>query len=255
MDILYRNYEEPTYKLKFGGYFTPFYNYYDFNCQYFIENNYVHTNDISDYIIKPEFNAPYFDEANILSKINYNNDGYFDFNKAILDIGACVGVYSFRSNFKYVYAFEPNKEMFTFLNFNIMLFNKLHNSQTYNVLLSDKCENIEFDGFTCNQDYITDIFKKSSKSIIKSHTLDEFNCENVGLIKVDVEGMEEKVLRGGIGTIIRNNYPPILFELWTEGDESFNKHRESLINFISNDLGYDILWQYGNIQTHLALHK
>ena len=190
MDILYRNYEEPTYKLKFGGYFTPFYNYYDFNCQYFIENNYVHTNDISDYIIKPEFNAPYFDEANILSKINYNNDGYFDFNKAILDIGACVGVYSFRSNFKYVYAFEPNKEMFTFLNFNIMLFNKLHNSQTYS-----------------------------------------------------------------IGTIIRNNYPPILFELWTEGDESFNKHRESLINFISNDLGYDILWQYGNIQTHLALHK
>ena len=78
---------------------------------------------------------------------------------------------------------------------------------------------------------------------------------NIGLIKIDVEGIEEKVLRGGIGTIIRNNYPPILFEVWGEGDEKFNKHRKSLIDFIFNDLGYEILWEYGNFQTHLAIHK
>ena len=34
---------------------------------------------------------------------------------------------------------------------------------------------------------------------------------------IDVEGFEEKVIRGGLLTIISNNYPPILFECWRAG--------------------------------------
>ena len=37
-------------------------------------------------------------------------------------------------------------------------------------------------------------------------TLDSFNLKNIGFIKIDVEGFEEKVIRGGLLTIISNNY-------------------------------------------------
>lgn len=40
-------------------------------------------------------------------------------------------------------------------------------------------------------------------------TLDSFAIENVGLIKIDVEGFEEEVLKGGIETI--NRCRPVLY--------------------------------------------
>jgi hypothetical protein len=145
--------------------------------------------------------------------------------------------------------------IFSFLNINLIMHNKFDNSKTYNVLLSDKVEDLEFDGF--NADKSLPIFGTiyDDISIVKAHILDEYNLDNIGLIKIDVEGMEEKVLRGGLGTIIRNNYPPILFELWDVGfyDMTQEKH-DSLQNFLE-DLGYEIFWYWGNYETHLAIHK
>lgn len=85
--------------------------------------------------------------------------------------------------------------------------------------------------------------------------LDELNLSNIGFIKIDVEGMEEKVLRGGVGTIVRNNYPPILFELWNVGFYNMTQEKhDSLKNFLES-LGYEILWKWGDDSTHLAIHK
>ena len=98
-------------------------------------------------------------------------------------------------------------------------------------------------------------FEEEKSQEYETHTIDEYNCENLGLIKVDVEGMEEKVLRGAIGTIIRNNYPPILFELFPIGHYNMTEEKyNSLINFLQ-ELGYEIKWNWGDGQTHLAIHE
>ena len=249
MKLYYKDYEFPSYQINDNGYLIPWNN----DTEKYIK---CHSNEVSNYVINAEDNTPYFQEANVLTKINVNEEGYFDFNKAIIDIGAHAGYYSFRSNFKYAYAFEPHKVMYTFLNMNLFMHDKLENSQTYNVLLSNDIEDIKFDGFnTLLTDQDTYIFKHETEESIKPHTLDEYNCTNVGLIKVDVEGMEEKVLRGGIGTIIRNNYPPILFELWEVGFSNMTQEKyDSLKNFLEN-FGYTIYWNWGDYETHLAIHS
>ena len=203
------------------------------------------------------------EEANIIIKIIENEDEFFDFDKAILDIGAFVGVYSFMTPFKFAYCFEPNFESYSLLNVNMLHHDKKFKS--YNVLLSDKEEYIKFDGFNAEPKYsgkfrgeydqhISDAFKEEEYLVTKTHTIDEYQCDNIGLIKIDVEGMEEKVLRGAINTIKNNNYPPILFELFEIGDYMSEEKYNSLVNFL-NELGYDIIWKCGDKQTHLAVHN
>ena len=93
----------------------------------------------------------------------------------------------------------------------------------------------------------------------ETKTLDSFNIENVGFIKIDVEGFEEKVIRGGLLTIIKSNYPPILFECWQVGYNTIcgqmtqEKH-DSLYNLLKT-LGYEIFEGWGDDATHLAVHK
>ena len=210
------------------------------------------------------FNKNYScEEANIIIKIIQNEDNYFNFDKAILDIGAFVGVYSFMTPFMYAYCFEPNFESYSLLNVNMLHYEKKFKS--YNVLLSDKVETIRFDGFNAEPKYsgkdkgeynehLTDAFKEDNAISYITHTIDEYNCENVGFIKIDVEGMEEKVLRGAINTIKKNNYPPILFELFEIGDYMSKEKYDSFINFMTNELGYSIVWNYGDEKTHLAVH-
>ena len=44
--------------------------------------------------------------------------------------------------------------------------------------------------------------------------LDSFNLKKVILIKLDIEGHEFEALLGAKNTIIKNNYPLIIFEAW-----------------------------------------
>lgn len=260
MEFFYKDYEYPSYKIKNSGYFLP----YDINTiKYAMPNkDIVRSNEITDEYVLPKDNMPYCGEADIITKINNNENNYFDFSKTIIDIGAHVGFYSFRTNFNCAYAFEPNKIMYQFLNINLILHDehRFLRSKTYNVALSDKAEEIEFDGFNNSYTFSTHkLMDEINIEKIMTHTLDEYNCENVGLIKVDVEGMDEQVLRGGLGTIIRNNYPPILFELWSldmknGGYNIYKEKQNSMISFLEN-LGYDILWEWGDFETHLAVHN
>lgn len=211
------------------------------------------------------FNKHYScEEANIIIKIIANENNYFDFNKAILDIGAFVGVYSFMTPFKFAYCFEPNFESYSLLNVNMLHHNKQFKS--YNVLLSDTQEIIKFDGFNAEPKYsgknngefgehASDAYSEENEKEYETHVIDEYNCTNIGFIKIDVEGMEEKVLRGSINTIKNNNYPPILFELFGKGDYMSEEKYNSFVNFITDELGYDIIWYYGDEKTHLAIHN
>lgn len=198
-------------------------------------------------------------EINIMIKISNNDEGYFDFSKAMIDIGCEIGTYSFVLPFNFCYMFDGNREKCVLAEMNMLLHNKLDHSKCFNTLLSDKIETVKYDGF-CSEFTPGSIFvnyEKTKSEKVLCSTLDSYNLNNIGFIKIDVEGMEEKVLRGGIGTIIRNNYPPILFELWEVNSLNYGMKEEkyqALIKFLT-DLGYEILYEWGDSRTHLAIHK
>lgn len=258
MKLFYKSKDSYSYDIKGKlGYFLPLDDGYENYLLNYIKTGY---NDIHGIIVQQEDDR-FIDELEIMDRINENSDGYFDFDKAILDIGAFIGQYSWYTKFKYAYAIEPNKERWVLLNMHLLMNDKLENSQTFNILLSDKKETINFDGFHTELTDQSNEFLHSGDNIhqsftpVESYLLDELNLTNIGFIKIDVEGMEEKVLRGGIGTIIRNNYPPILFELWNVGYYNMTQEKhDSLENFLKS-LGYEIIWNWGDHSTHLAIHK
>jgi FkbM family methyltransferase len=69
------------------------------------------------------------------------------------------------------------------------------------------------------------------------HTLEFLQISHVGIIKLDVDGYEPKVLRGAEKTIWRDS-PPILCEL-SEYPERMGHDPKTFINYIF-DLGYKI---------------
>lgn len=155
---------------------------------------------------------------------------YGDTTKSFLDLGANVGLYSviLAKHFKKGYAFEPVRKTFANLCVSISA-NRITNVETHNLAIGN-VEGIvktrigvgkDFAGSStileelreiCNQrnffDYEEDILITN---------LDSFDhVTDCAFIKMDVEGSEADVLRGGKSFIRRNNYPPILFESWAQ---------------------------------------
>ena len=188
-------------------------------------------------------------EADIIENISHNKEGYFDFSKGMIDIGAAIGEYAANLDFNKIYVFEPDKKLLWTCHANLVNADKEDKAETFQVALSDKEgeDTIFVNG--------VEEFRK-----VPVKTLDSFNLKDIGFIKIDVEGFEEKVIRGGLLTIISNNYPPILFECWRagqivqDGTVFTQEKRDSLFNLLRT-LGYEILEGWGNIDTHLAVHK
>lgn len=198
----------------------------------------------------------YCEEYDIIKKIQENKDGFFDFSKNMIDIGAEDGNYAMLLDFKHSYCFEPNKKASCLLYANMYLKNKTNNTTVYNVALSEIEGTIEFDGFCCeDSDCTYETPERSDPYEVETKPLDFFNFKNVGFIKIDVEGYEERVIRGGLLTIISNKYPPILFECWDVDSFGMTKEkRDSLFNLLKT-LDYEIFEYWGDHQTHLAVHK
>lgn len=197
----------------------------------------------------------YCEEYNIIQKIQKNEEGYFDFSKNIIDIGAEDGNYAMLLDFKHNYCFEPNKRSSCLLYANMYLKDKVDNTEVYLVALGEKEGLVRFDDFHCEGSSWYD--KNSNCKIyeVPIKTLDSYNFKNVGLIKIDVEGFEEKVIRGGLLTVISNNYPPILFECWDVDSYGMTQEKhDSLFNLLKT-LGYEIFEYWGDHETHLAIHK
>ena len=198
------------------------------------------------------------EEEEIIDKINKNEEGYFDFTKALIDIGAEDGNYAMLTNFSKNYCFEPNKRMCCLIYTNMYLRNKVEDTEVFNVALGEiEGEEMIFDGFQQKPEIKEGMsLKRCGKNgieIIHKKTLDSYNIKNVGLIKTDTEGFDYFVLKGGEHTIIENNYPPILFERWAIGyADQTPENYEKLTNYIKS-LGYTIIDNWGDHETHLAI--
>lgn len=116
----------------------------------------------------------------------------------LIDIGAYSGVYSIKAaqNGATVYSLEPNEAIFKRLNENAALNNVKINSINAGAASS------------CRPGFLAKSFAHSSAAKVSDEgapiqllTVDSLALENVGAIKIDVEGLELEVLTGALETI------------------------------------------------------
>lgn len=187
---------------------------------------------------------------------------------AVLDIGANVGSFTIpmarhKPNMTFV-AFEPQRMVYYQLCGNVAI-NKALNVHAMNHAVGEREGMLLIDA--PNYDEETNIGAFSLDNEVREHedylcktkgikqrvdviTLDAVMIPDVRLIKIDVEGMELAVLKGGVEFLKRNSYPPILFEAWTH-KSWFLPRRQELIDFLEQ-LGYAIN-SFG--EDNVAIHK
>ena len=168
-----------------------------------------------------------------------------------IDVGVYRGVYSYEMSkySKNVHSFEPNPIIFEYINKNLKKI--INNIFLYNYALSNKNQVIDLKVPIRNDKYNREnfeefyelgratihqenTFKRYEKFQITSKKIDEFNFKNnISFIKIDVEGHELEVIKGG-EEIISKNKPILLVEI--EERHSQSKVSDT-INYI-NKLGY-----------------
>jgi FkbM family methyltransferase len=173
----------------------------------------------------------------------------------VLDIGANLGTFCVplaKKITKHTYhAFEPQRIVYYQLCANTFI-NGLDNVHCHNFGLSNKEERLvltmpdysvetNIGAFSIDKDVRENEYEcvtEGKKEPMVVFTLDSGAHNNVRLIKIDVEGHELEVLKGGIKTIKRNNYPPIIFEAWT-WKSWYQEKRTVLFEYLQGH-GYEI---------------
>jgi FkbM family methyltransferase len=155
-----------------------------------------------------------------------------------------------------VHSFECSPKSFNYLCANIALHDQHYVVKPYNVALSDKEGMVKYyirdpldGGGNGISGFDNDIHTNVPTIDVPAKTLDSFHLTNIHFIKMDVEGHEEFVLRGGIQTLEENNYPCILFESWPDRYEDqrgipAKKIRKSLFDFFQS-LEYKVIQIHG----------
>lgn len=201
------------------------------SCKYFIltkpynkdisynnENQIIFLNNQKTYIL-PHVNIDYYMKHGLFESnlIDWSRQ-FCNKSKNFLDIGAHSGTYSIclSDSCKHVYSFEPQKMTYYTLCGSVALSN-INNITCINIGLgsseqigSQTLNIVSADGggsslFVNNTNVLT-------TEKIQINTLDSFNLENIGFIKMDVEENELFVLKGALNTLKLSNYPTILFE-------------------------------------------
>ena len=151
------------------------------------------------------------------------------FNKNIIDAGACIGdsaiFFSEYTNNK-VYSFEPFKK-----NYNLMLktieLNDVKNVVPINMALGNEVKefSIFYDGaysgmLSIETEKQSDLIEEKAMMITLDKFVEEHNIE-VGLIKTDLEGFEQKFLEGAVNTI-KKQKPILMISIYHSYDDFFN---------------------------------
>lgn len=135
-----------------------------------------------------------------------------------VDIGACMGTHSlpFSKTADRVIAFEPYFPNYKLLFLNIFI-NQIENIQPYNIALGNTqgIKSIYAQGNSFVNGNPTFV-KNPKKDLVHPYhvpmlRLDDFNLQDITLIKIDVENYNEEVLRGMEQTLKRT-HPDILIE-------------------------------------------
>jgi FkbM family methyltransferase len=176
----------------------------------------------------------------------------------ILDVGANLGAYAIplakdiQSKGGVVCAFEPQRIVYYQLCGNAVL-NRLDNLFTFNQAVGDYVGEIEIPdtnyetnrnvgAFSLSKEYRetqgVEASMLATKTVVSMVTLDAMPLDKApAIVKIDVEGFEINVFKGGVKFLEEHNYPPVLFEVWPF--EWFKKEKLELFAFVQS-LGYRI---------------
>ncbi|MGZ3732127.1 MAG: FkbM family methyltransferase [Parachlamydiaceae bacterium] len=139
-----------------------------------------------------------------------------------------------------VHVFEPRVKMFTELVINMNL-NDCKNISFHRRALGNENRQVTMyipqpnnEGMACIRDSAPD----SENETAKMERLDDYHLSKVSIIKMDVEGFEMEVIKGGLETILRNK-PVMLIEIFQGPD---NLHRIHTIE----SLGYTHFHLFGD---------
>ena len=176
-------------------------------------------------------------------------DKYIKRHAVILDIGANIGshtiYWAMEREASKVYAFDPFNRVFDVLARNIELNSLQDRVFAFNVGLSDEETHAKSGNIFSGNLGSTQFFKEENGDFILK-TLDSFNITDpIDLIKIDVEGHEVEVLKGGLNTITKNK--PVLVI------ESF--HRKAEVDAVLFPLGYIHIETIRKGEDYIYIHK
>lgn len=137
----------------------------------------------------------------------------------ILDIGANIGNHTLffcnELNVQKVYCFEPVQETFSILARNIKLNNLEKRVVLNSFALGENAGKGSIQGYNIYNIGATSL-QHDENGMLEIKSLDSLDIqEPITLIKIDVEGMEKEVIKGGVETI-KKNYPYIMVESFEE---------------------------------------
>lgn len=153
-----------------------------------------------------------------------------------IDAGANYGYLSvgFARNFEKVEAFEISTNIRKHLKINT---NSFDNIKVYDKGLYDKNTEVEFKLYPSSG--TSRIVDSQGSSVEEVTTLDSYNFDDVDLIKIDVEGSEDKLIKGAENTI-KKYLPVIVVEIHCHRSDISFKQRQYIFNFLY-DLGYKLV--------------
>ena len=175
--------------------------------------------------------SPYMQDRCLNRFLKYCDNNNIQF-KTVLDIGAWCGTWSLAMQ-KYaenISCYEPDETHFICLQKNLEPFN---NVSLYNHAIGNEEGFVQLTEESATQN--TRVIQE--KGDTKICTLDSLNLNNVGLIKIDVEGYEMEVLKGAIETI--KNVRFIMIELNNNAKRYGSSNRE--IEKFLPTLGFETL--------------
>jgi FkbM family methyltransferase len=153
-------------------------------------------------------------------------------DQSLIDIGAHVGSWTqhFARKGGRVYAFEPQRTTYERLCEGIRLA-ALPNVVCRDVALGARGEmdlhHVSIYGGGSTLRHRGELGPELAVERVRSAQLDDYIFDDVGLIKIDAEGMEADILCGAEKTLKAHDYPFLLLEAWLHG--WFAKERAALI--------------------------
>jgi FkbM family methyltransferase len=171
------------------------------------------------------------DEVNLIKKILKKCEEFNGSGVIFIDCGANLGVFTLEASklmkdWGKVYAFEPQKPIYDAMVQTLKL-NNCINVETFNEALGSKdsfikvpaldySKNSNFGSLELDETSSTAILDNQKINLLNFYEvrlkkLDSINFKRVDFIKIDVEGMEEKILRGS-NQLIEDYSPVLLFE-------------------------------------------
>jgi FkbM family methyltransferase len=157
--------------------------------------------------------------------------------RTIIDIGANIGCNSIQYSkiADEVYAFEPSPMAYFLLCKNLETNNVSDNIIKYNVALGDNNGSIEFreDKVKLGLSSINhdgECKRREHIIIVDLNKLDDYNINNIDFIKIDTEGFEYDIIKGGYNTIIKNR-PIIQLEINEEFCKKYDYSPNDIFEF------------------------